>query len=160
MAQAKAFPLHWPEGVERTTYPKSSRFGKHTFKEALQLLLSELRQMKATGVVVSTNMPLKMNGTPYANANPGRDHGVAVYFQRKGKLQAMGLDQYRSIEHNMYALAKSINCLRTIERYGSSRLGDQAFSAFAALPAAGEAPQMRHWREVLDEEVRTNKRWN
>jgi hypothetical protein len=59
-------------------------------------------------------------------------------------------DQYTTAADNAYAIAKTIEALRAVERHGSSTLGDQAFSAFKELPAGTtEGPKVRHWREVL-----------
>lgn len=150
MSQAKPFPLHWPEGVARTRHPIRARFKPRTYLAARKLLLAEMRRLKTVGVVLSANVPLKLNGDPYAGTHRDIDAGVAVHFIRRGKVHAIALDKYDDVGANVYALCKSVECLRAIERYGSTQLADQAFSAFAALPpAGGDRTVTRHWREVL-----------
>lgn len=85
MNGVEAYPLYWPEGWKRTRFPDYSRF-KTGFGAARKFLFEELGRMGATHIVLSTNIPLRNDGMPRANMAPGGgDHGVAVYFKRKGK---------------------------------------------------------------------------
>lgn len=62
----------------------------------------------------------------------------------------MACDEFTRIQDNVWAIAKTIWSLRAIERYGSARMGDQAFSAWKALPpSSGPSTPSRPWREVL-----------
>lgn len=150
MTEPSAFPLSWPDGMPRTRNPKRSPFGDRTLEAALSVLDGELRRMKASHVLRSSNLPLRRDGLPYSTAVPGRDHGFAVYFRRRDQAHVIACDTYNNIRDNVYAIAKTIENLRAIERYGSASLADQAFSAFRALPSAGDAgPKVRHWREIL-----------
>jgi DnaJ-domain-containing protein 1 len=55
-------------------------------------------------------------------------------------------DRWLKIEHNMQAIAKTIEALRGIARWGTGDMLEAAFTGFAALAAPGSK---RHWREVL-----------
>lgn len=55
-------------------------------------------------------------------------------------------DRWLKIEHNMQAIAKTIEALRGIARWGTGDMLEAAFTGFTALPAPGAT---RHWREVL-----------
>lgn len=92
--------------------------------------------MKATSLVVSTNIPVRKDGglyTDYMNkALP--DPGVAIYFKYKGKDISMCCDQYARVWENIYALGKGIEALRGMERWGVSDFLERAFTGFAALP--------------------------
>lgn len=130
-----AFPLCWPEGWPRSQSQKASLF-KQTVSTATANLSRELELMGASRFILSTNVPVKRDGTPYANQRPvGGDTGAAVYFVRKGKPMCMACDQYWGLEENIQALAKTIEALRGIERWGSTDLLNRAFTGFAALPA-------------------------
>jgi hypothetical protein len=150
-------PLCWPEHIKRARLRARSSFGRKEraahggtrmrslrFTEAERELLDELDRLKATHVVVSSNVVTR------GSLGDIHDPGVAVFFRRRGQAQVIACDQYTTAADNAYAIAKTIEALRAIERHGSATLGDQAFSAFKELPAgAGDAPRVRHWREVL-----------
>lgn len=142
---AQAFPLYWPEGWKRTTYRKNSAFKIAHFGKARDLLLAEVRRMGGTSVVLSTNISLRNDGLPYANQRNPDDPGVAVYFLYKKKQMSFACDAYRKVEENAYAIAKTIEALRGIERWGASDMMERAFRGFAAL---GDGTK-KSWREVM-----------
>jgi DnaJ-class molecular chaperone len=53
---------------------------------------------------------------------------------------------YTTIEDNLWALARTLDALRQIERDGSPSLINRAFKGFAQLPD----PDRREWWEVLN----------
>lgn len=143
MKHPSTVPLNWPDSAKRARSRSASRFGNRTYARAEAELIAELGRMGATHIVISSNIRDR------SGRGLHRDPGVAVYFRRRGRETAMALDGYLVAADNAYALAKTIEALRAIERYGSATLADQAFSAFTALPPADAAPMVRHWREVL-----------
>lgn len=158
MMQPKPYPLTWPLTAPRTA-PSSrvdSRFGRRstrsyglrplTLADAREGLLSELDRFRASDVIISANIPLRLDGLPASGRRAPDDPGVAVYFVHNGRSVAIACDQYRSAPDNMRAVAVTIESLRRIARHGSSNLFEQAFSGFAALPASTQAPD---WMEVL-----------
>jgi hypothetical protein len=146
-APKEAYPLTWPSGQVRTppTRRKSSQF-KVTFGQARQDLLYELHRLGASKVIVSTDVPLRRDGLPYADGDP-EDPAVAVYFDRKSKPFVIACDNYESVRENLRAVGETVKALRAIERHGSSSMMEQAFTGFAALPAARAADPP--WYEVL-----------
>jgi hypothetical protein len=143
---AEAYPLYWPEGWKRTAYREDSRF-KTGFGAARKYLFEELERMGASKVILSTSIPLRNDGMPRANMRPdGGDTGVAVYFERKGKPMVFACDKFKKSEDNIYAIAKTIDAMRGIERWGASDMMERAFSGFKALPSttAGES-----WWSIL-----------
>lgn len=142
---AEAFPLHWPEGWPRTKAPARSKFDL-SFTEARDGLLAEVQRMGGRYIVISTDIETRQDGLPYANQRAPRDTGVAVYFERKGKQMVFACDRWNSVKDNMRAIAKTIDAMRGIERWGASDMLERAFSAFVALPSPARA---RTWREVL-----------
>lgn len=149
------FPLTWPLGVPRLRAHerRDSRF-KTAFGAARDQLLNELKLLGADlrkGVVISSNVPLRQDGLPYAGqANPA-DPAVAVYFWLGGKQRVFGCDRYRKVSDNLYAVTLTIEALRGIKRWGTSQMFDQAFTGFTALPpplSHDPKPQQPWWAEL------------
>ena len=130
----EAFPLHWPAGRPRTSYPQRSRFDV-TFALARDCLLREIQMLGGSLPVLSTNIPLRLDGLPYANHRQPEDKGVAVYFTLKGTPMCFACDRWDSVADNVQAIRKTIEALRGIERWGSGSMVEQAFTGFVALPA-------------------------
>lgn len=143
---AESYPLYWPEGWKRTKFREHSRF-KTGFGAARKLLFEELGRLGATGVILSTSIPLRNDGLPRANMRPdGGDPGVAVYFKRAKKSMVFACDKYVDTCDNIYAIAKTIDAMRGIERWGASDMMERAFTGFTALPEKASTP----WRVVLE----------
>lgn len=140
----EAYPLYWPKNRPRTLQVKRtySRF-KTTFGAAVRKVVGELRNLGARYPVISTNVPLRNDGLPYASCKKVDDPGVAVYFEYKGKQTCFACDRWLSVEENIYAIAQTINAMRGIARWGTGDMLDAAFSGFSALPA----PET--WRDAL-----------
>ena len=133
-----AFPLSWPTGWPRTSAHRrgASRFGKNTGVNQISELIAELRRLGATNIVISSNVPVRQDGLPYADHARRRidDPGVAVYFKLKGKQLSMARDRYWTPWENMRSLVLAIDAMRSIERHGGSTMMERAFDGFAALP--------------------------
>jgi len=145
------YPLSWPPGFPRTKYPAQSRF--ETPEERVKRNLEfQLDLMDATNVVVTTNSELRRDGRP-TPTSALRDTGVAVYFTRKSREQAIACDKWDSIRDNLQAVAKTIEALRGIDRWGTGEMVDAAFQGFTAIPASASAGiqvrPKRRWYEVL-----------
>lgn len=166
----QAYPLAWPQGWPRTPDHQrdtGSRFGKmqHRTTEhgvwrskgrltpdaARRSLQSELERLKAKATVLSSNIPLRLDGEMRADAADRRvdDPGVAIYFTLKGKQMVMAQDAFQTVAANMRSLALAIDALRALERHGGGKMMERAFAGFSALPPpAGHTPK-RPWWEVL-----------
>jgi len=143
------FPLHWPATYKRTGNRMDSRF-KSSTEKAQQLLTAELKRLGASGIIISSNVRIRNDGFMYTGEmnKIHEDPGVAVYFKYKKKDLVMCCDQYRRVWENVYALARSIDALRGIDRWGCSDFIEKAFSGFTALPAP-EQEKEQSWWEVL-----------
>jgi hypothetical protein len=108
-------------------------------------LESEIRKFGGRDLIISSNLELKLDGTPRSGQKQPADKGVAVFFERKNEPMALACDVYSSVEDNLWALVRTLEALRQIERDGSPALINRAFKGFAALPD----PNTRHWWEVL-----------
>lgn len=123
------FPLQWPTGYKRSNNRKRSQF-KQTNDGAQRALLNEIRMLGATDLIVSTNIPVRNDGGFYSKYADGKnmDPGVAIYFKYKNKPVSMCCDTYTTVWENVYALAKGIEALRGMDRWGVSEFLDRAFN--------------------------------
>ncbi|WP_250512651.1 J domain-containing protein [Caballeronia sp. INDeC2] len=147
MSETTAYPLQWPEGRPRTAPHRRGRAAFNaTFAVARDNLIAEVRRLGGMNLVISTNIPLRQDGLPYASYRKLEDEGVAAYFTLDGKQMCFACDRWDKVEHNMHAIVKTIDALRGIARWGTGDMMAAAFTGFAALPAPGAS---RTWREVL-----------
>lgn len=153
----EAYPLAWPHGRQRTPdwHRERPKF-KATFAAARDELLLEIKRLTGTvrngdaRIVISTNIALRRDGLPLANQRQPDDPGVAVYFLFRGHQRAFACDRWEKVEHNMQAIAKSIEALRGIERWGSGDMLEAAFAGFNALPPPAQPTEAaKPWHEVL-----------
>ena len=118
----QAYPLSWPEGWPRTAPHHRSynwQLKRATFDTARQQLYHELRLLKATNIVLSTSIPLRLDGRHYATLKPDNgDPGIAVYFSLRGKQMAMARDCYDNVAQNLRSLGMAIEHLRGLDRHG------------------------------------------
>jgi hypothetical protein len=89
--------------------------------------------MGATDIIISSNMQYRLDGVPHTRQSV-RDTGVAVYFKHNGEEQCIPCDSWFTLEENLRALAKTIEAMRGIERWGGEALMNAAFSGFKQLP--------------------------
>ena len=144
------YPLEWPIGRPRTPahHRRNSLFKELRLGRARKMLLEELRKLEAEHVVVSTDLPVRLDGLFYANSPPPPDPGVAVYFHRKGRAYCIACDMYPRLVENVRALESTLYCLRKMERHGASGLMEQALSGFKQL--TGAIAIRPKWWEVFD----------
>jgi hypothetical protein len=136
---AQAYPLKWPKGWPTT--PKDKR-EKARFQTTLPAALNNLRRqielMDGKGLVLSSNYTLGQD-------NP-TDPGVVAYFQYEQAQVAIPCDRWTRLEHNVQAIALTVEAMRGMERWGAKHMIKAMFSGFKMLPAPGEAS---HWSSVL-----------
>ena len=162
----KAHPLQWPQGWPRTDlqYRQIGRFGKKeqapgkswsshkdlTVSDAVRRVREQLNMMGVgEDVVISTNLELRLDGLPRSSQPSPKDPGAAVYWvQRDGSTKVIALDLYNKVEHNLAAIAATLDAMRTIERHGGSPILERVFTGFTALPAPTTTAN-RKWFEVL-----------
>lgn len=155
MSEIDAYPLTWPQGWPRHRGPRERGTFQGTPAAVREQLIDEIDRMlnSARGytfrpsIIISSNLPLRRDGMPIANAREPLDPGIAVYFKRDGKTVCFACDKFDRTWKNMRAISKTIEALRGIDRWGSSEMLDRAFTGFAALPAPGA---VKPWHEVLD----------
>lgn len=152
----QAYPLQWPPGWRRMSSQQRTRAkfskGERRYGEGgsswlstktlsvtdgVDRVLGELGRMgiRRDDIVISSNVPTRLDGLPRGDARVPDDPGVAVYW-RKGKLtRCMAVDRYDRVADNLAAIAATLEAMRAIERHGGAEILDRAFTGFTALPA-------------------------
>jgi hypothetical protein len=134
----EAHPLQWPNGWTRTQYPTDSRFGsysdKPTIGAATEKIVYEMRLFGGTDLIISTDLKLRKDGLPYSSQRQPEDRGVAVYFTYQNEQKVIACDSFNKIGCNLWAIAKTIEAMRGIDRWGCSEIITKAFTGFTALP--------------------------
>lgn len=145
-----AYPLQWPENWKRTpSFRRTSHSQfKTTFDKARSDIQKELRLLDARSVVISSNIPLRLDGNPRAETARRKveDPGVAVYFMLKGRQMVMARDAYENVHDNLRSIGLAIAHLRGMERHGGGNMMERAFEGFATIAAPGAT---KSWREIL-----------
>lgn len=155
-------PLCWPDSVPRTAPFRrgNPRFDERTLAVAAEFVRAEINRLnnrwhQATdeSVIVSSNLRLKNDGSPYSQQNEPGDTGIAVYFtlriNRNGKIIerpiVMSCDKWRKTADNLYAIGKDIEAQRARDRWGCTNY-EQAFRGYLAIPERCGGPA---WWETL-----------
>jgi len=136
--EVSRYPLSWPAHQPRTPAHKRDygRFDdKRSRNTAIEELQEEVRRLKGRNMILSSNLKLRNDLLPYSNQPKTDDPGVAVYFDLDGESTCIACDRFLKDVDNIWAIKKTIECLRGVERYGSTQMMKQAFTGFAALPA-------------------------
>lgn len=158
----QAYPLQWPAGWGRTASRTRGSFGKKITKyseggsswkwtvglsvnDGTQRVLVELGRMgiNRNDIVISTNVPLRLDGMPRSDARQPADPGAAVYWRKGKDTRCMAIDRYDRVGDNLAAIAATLDAMRAVERHGGAAMLDRAFTGFTALPAPEQ------WFQVL-----------
>jgi hypothetical protein len=119
---------------------------KATWASTLNLLRSELDQLKADKVIIEvdvTDAAIRLDGMLYANAKVASP-AVRLAFESKHGWLAYATDRYvgrwagspPDWQHNIRAVALGLEALRKVDRYGITKRGEQ-YAGWKALPAGG-----------------------
>jgi hypothetical protein len=159
----ETYPLRWPDGWKRTPRPKRDRGHKFkiggyngnlpTFAGGRERLMEELRMLGAHGVVISSDVRLRQDGSVHAQGRPDRfdmeNPGVAVYFVLNNRPTVMAQDAFDSPGCNIRSLTLAVEAMRALGRHGGGTMMSKAFDGFAALPPPEGSKPRRPWWEVL-----------
>ena len=114
----------WPRPF--TKFRRRAAF-KATYSKTIDLLERELAKIGARNVVLSIAYragDLRLDGIPRANAWPEHP-GVILSFERKTGSVQMPCDTFDNWQDNIRAIALSLESLRTVDRYGVTKNGEQ-----------------------------------
>lgn len=133
----------WPNNRTPSHARKRATF-RASYNDTLSLLESELEKLRAKHVIIQAGFEpkdIRNDGWPRSSARPKNDPGVIVSFQTgKGPL-SFPCDRFDAWEDNLRAIAKSLEALRAVDRYGVTR-GEEQYKGFAQLPAPEAAGKM------------------
>lgn len=138
MSAPTAYPLQWPAGWPRTQHRDAWR-GQVTVPAALADLQKEARLLGITSLVLSSNVTL-------GNDKPA-DPGVVAYGIYDKTQVAIPCDRWTTVAGNVRAIAKTIEAMRGMERWGAKQMIRAMFQGFTALPSATAG--QRNWRAAL-----------
>lgn len=143
MTAPTAYPLCWPPGWPRHTGYREPWPGKGvTLETSLSVCQGELRRLGARNVVLSSNCALGVDRPT--------DPGVVAYCTY-GDLQiAIPCDRWSTVAGNLRAIAKTIDAMRGMDRWGAKHMIRAMFTGFTALPAPIVPDD---WRSVLGNPV-------
>jgi hypothetical protein len=127
---------------------KQARFGRKndrgwgnkplSVSEAVQRVRAELYSLgiRDDDSIISTNIPLRLDGYPRSDQRAPSDPGAAVYWSKAGhSTKVMAIDTYDRVEDNLAAIAATLGAMRAIERHGGAKILERAFTGFVALPS-------------------------
>lgn len=140
----ESFPLRWPEGWPRAKSRSRSKF-KTTLFNAADEIFREINRLGAPNGIISSNIPLRLDGRPRGGQAVPIDTGVAVYFSLGGKRCVIACDKWLKPEENLWAIVKHIESLRGQDRWGCGSM-ERAFAGYTAIP---EKTGGISWWEVL-----------
>jgi hypothetical protein len=114
-----------------------SRFDS-TYKQTLVLLERELRHLNAKQIVIQTyhlSTDIRLDGLPKSSARMPQNPGVILSFNSKHGALSYPCDTFTRWEDNLRAIALALEALRTVDRYGVTKTGEQ-YKGWTALPPA------------------------
>jgi hypothetical protein len=146
----KPFPLDWPSNHPRTSLQSASRFQVRPVIAAAKAITQRLQRMRFADIVISSNMPIRRDGLPYASGREPGDTGVAVWWRDKAVPtqgdRVIACDRWITVHENLHAIELSLDAMAGLNRWGASQIVEQVFAGFAALPSPDRELA---WRDVL-----------
>ena len=142
----------WPG--EATKERRNAAF-RSSYLKTLDILEAELKAIRARSIVIEafyTLEQIRNDGWPRANQNPSHPGVILGFkkpdgpvFYRDGKPYvnivplSFPCDTYYHIEHNIHAIALSLQALRAVDRYGVTKRAEQyaGWKRIEAPPLAG-----------------------
>lgn len=107
------------------------------FDETLRELTYEVDALEGTEILIGCGLAeheVRIDGYPRANAKPPRHPGVEVTFDSRYGRLTYATDVFRDWRDNVRAIAKGLEALRAVDRWGVTKRGEQ-YAGFALLTA-------------------------
>jgi hypothetical protein len=137
----------WPGAL--TARRQRSNFSA-SWSATLSLLNSELRHLGARDrelLVAISPEDFRLDGKPRANAKQ-QHPGVILSFDAKVGHLSYAVDTFDRWQDNVRGIAKSLEALRMVDRYGTTKHGEQ-YRGFLALEATAASAGFGDWSEAL-----------
>ena len=145
----------WP--VPMTKNRKRSRFDS-TLSQTTTMLSAELRHLRAENPVMQIALEEKdfrIDGMPRAHARPEHP-GVILSMNTPHCPISMPCDTFTTWQDNLRAITLSLNALRTVDRYGVTRRGEQ-YTGWTQIEAGPDLALVQSALNLLAAVTRTEK---
>ena len=129
----------WPGKL--TSYRRDAPF-RATLGVTHRELTSELSKLGAKDVVLEiaiSPLDLRLDGRLRAGARPEHPGVILAFASRKGHLR-FACDRYRDWADNLRAISRTLNALRSVDRWGAVQDAEQ-YKGWERLPAPGTGKQ-------------------
>lgn len=153
-------PLSDPTWLRPPSKRESSQFTTG-WSRALDLLGAEIRLLDGRDVVIEVGVrpqDLRTDGQVRANARPSLPAVVVAFDSKKRGPLLFRSDRYGYVrygarmrepwQHNVYAVARTLEALRAVERYGVAESGEQ-YRGYAQIESAAKSMSALEAREYL-----------
>jgi hypothetical protein len=147
----------------RTRFPQRSRF-RSDWRTTLAELSYEIERLGASSWVLQIDVAeydLRKDGGLRANAQPS-SHAIRINFIAKAKgALSFAIDRYDDWRDNVRAVAKTLEALRVVDRYGVATAGEQyrGWTAIDSRPATMSREQaaefIAHWAGAGQNETKS-----
>lgn len=107
------------------------------YDQTLRELEYEVDALGGSEIVIGvglTEFDIRLDGAPRANARPMRHPGVEISFDSRHGRLTYATDVFIDWRDNVRAVAKGLEALRAVERWGVAKRGQQ-YAGFALLTA-------------------------
>lgn len=129
-------PLQWVSHIKRAQVRVKSKFKAHTVSKSCGLIKRQIGLMGGRDCIVTSNIPTNTIGFSSVNLyGNSLDTGVSIFFKLNNMQKVIQVDKYNDFNSNLYALAKSVEAMRNLDRWGGVQVMDGMFTGFAALPS-------------------------
>jgi hypothetical protein len=113
-----------------------------SWNDTLRLLEFEIEALDGSDVVIGIGLrpsDIRFDGMPKANAATPAHPGVEISFESRYGRLTYATDVFVDWHDNVRAIAKGLEALRSVERWGVSSTGEQ-YAGFAQLTSGGPDP--------------------
>lgn len=132
-------PENWPESRLRNFNSGDSQFGSHSVPKCIKAIGDSLRRMGVKKAHLSGAWRIGVNGNVLPSSYSFSGPAVLEYERRQGneiKTIVIAIDEYGRVWENLWAIHKTLEAMRTIERHAGNAVARQAETGFASLPSS------------------------
>jgi hypothetical protein len=126
----------FPGGARKTR--RASTVFSSKYQRTLDRLTHELNLLKAIDVIIQAGYArtdIRNDGWPRSQAKPAHPAVVLSFRSREASQEySFPCDTFSSFEHNLHAIAFTLEALRAVNRYGVTR-GHEQYKGFAQIEA-------------------------
>lgn len=124
----------FPGGARKTR--RNSTVFKSTYTKTLDRLEDELRHLKAADILIQAGFgraDIRNDGWPRVGIRASHP-AVVLSFRSAKRDYSFPCDTFTTFEHNLHAIAFTLEALRAVNRYGVTR-GHEQYTGFAQIEA-------------------------